>query len=134
MQNRLKQHVLGCVTLLMVITACIKPPTASSQYEITRFKRKNPHDKPCLAGRIDQPFERDGRAQYIGVFVDTTISYPDTAGNFYVVSNPGTHTLRFGTVGLRLISIKYLRLHTGDSIRFNVHMQQDTTNLREHYH
>lgn len=121
--------VLSCF-LLVTAAACITLPALPPQYEVTRLYRKNLRSQPCIVGRIDQPFARDGRVQYIAIFTDGIISYPDTAGNYCLVFHSGVHTVRFGTVGLKLVSVKNLRLRTGDSIRLNVHMRQDSVSLR----
>jgi hypothetical protein len=118
--------VLGFVSLLSV-TACVKIPAFS--YKTTRFHRKNLHNQPCIAGRIAIPLKRDGRVQYISIFLDKQIFYPDMSGYYSINSQPGVHTIRFGTIGFRLVSVKDLHLRAGDSIRLDVHLQQDTSHL-----
>jgi len=115
--------------LLIVANACVKLPTDISQYEINRLPRKNLRNQPCIVGRIDHPLKRDGRVQYIGIFLDKQIFYPDMSGYYAINSQPGVHTIKFGTIGFRLVSVKNLHLRPGDSMRLDVHMQQDASHL-----
>lgn len=133
MRNIVKQLVSKGATMLMLsIVACAKlPGTTPKQYEITRFRRKNIHSQPCVVGHIDQPFDEESwRVQYTIIAADAVTTYPDDTGNYYRVFRPGLHTIRFGYIGLLLVSVTNIQMHTGDSIRLDVHMQQDTAKLR----
>lgn len=122
--------IMLCCVSLITATACIKLPASSSQYEITRLRRKDPHSRPCVAGHIDQPFARDGRVQYTIIASNKIATYPDTSGHYCRIFLPSTHAIRFAFIGLSIVDIESLKLHLGDSICLNVHMRQDSVALR----
>lgn len=120
--------VLCCVSLITA-AACIKLPASSSQYDVTRLRRKDLHSQPCVAGHIDLPFARDGRVQYTIVASDKLATYPDTSGHYCRIFLPGTHEIRFAYIGLFIVKVEPLKLYLGDSVRLNVHMRQEDTKL-----